>query len=268
MKFRFDDALSLTPIRDGVCRLPTDRDFWNGESAFGGWQAAACAASVSAHPDVRGALVSQSMHFHAAVRGHRVELHTRLVERRRTMDFWSISVIDPDDGDRVLAQAQQVMGERLSTQLAYDAPMPERRSADDSFVLERSASTPSWFGHYDIRIAKGRPFQRNADPASATWVSERDGRPLDGTSLLAIVDTPMPRTFFCAEGRTYASTVSLATQVFATSAELRENAAAPVLLDTRCIAVRDGLCNAETVVFRADGKPLAASYQIGAFREP
>ncbi|MEL6300569.1 MAG: thioesterase family protein [Pseudomonadota bacterium] len=265
--FALDDAVSLTPGNEaGVFHIKADQRFWNMDSAFGGWQAVACAQAVRQSPSMRGQIVSQQVMFQAPVRADNLVLRVQLMEQRRTLDFWQVSLIDPEQ-NRILASCQLVAGERQSTTISFESPAPELRSFEESFPIPVREGMPTWFSHYEIRLAKGRPFQVNTTPRSATWVRERDGRPLDDMALLSICDTPMPRTFFCAEGATQASTIALGTHIYATEAQVKENQEAPVLLDTTARVLRDGLINQETAVYREDGLLLAMSYQTGLYRE-
>lgn len=266
MTYALDSAIQLNRKNETTFDVPTDPRFWNGDSAFGGWQAAVLGAAVNQQEPRRSQIVSQQVMFQAPVRGEVCEVRVELLESRRTLDFWHASLIDPDT-QRMMASCQIVMGDRQTTSLSYEKPAGEFRDFESSFPLPAQPGTPTWFEHYDIRLAKGRPFQKNSAPLSATWVRERDGRPLDDLALLSIADTPMPRTFFCADGRVPASTIALGTHIYGTEEQVRGAKDAPVLLDTRSQVLRDGLVNQENRLFRDDGLLLAISYQTGLFRE-
>ena len=267
MSYVLDASTQARALGAGRYEVALDRRFWNQDNAFGGWIAAATIAAWQQHPDRRGALVNQNIQFHTAVRGHAIELTVQLVERRRTIDFWKVEVIAPGGDERVLAAATLVAGERTPTTTRYDAMPEPLRPQADSFKLPATEQAPSWFGHYEIFLAKGRPFRDNPAPRSATWIRESDRRPLDGKGLAAMVDTPMPRTFFVNDGRVTASTVSLSTHIHASDEELAAVGDDFVLLDTHCRTIRHSFVNAETYAYSADGLLLAASYQTGLFRE-
>lgn len=268
MSFVLDESTKPLPIGDGLYEVALDRRFWNVDNAFGGWIAAAIISGWQVHPERRGALVNQNVQFHTAVRGHKVLLSLGLVERRRTIDFWKVEVREPDNATRVLAAATLVAGDRTPTETRYDGEPDPMRPPSESFRLDATDMTPKWFGHYEILLAKGRPFSQNPKPRSATWVRESDHRPLDAKALAAMVDTPMPRTFFVREGRLFASTVSLSTHIYASDEEIAAVGEGFVLLDTHCRTIRHSFLNAETYAYSEDGLLLAASYQTGIFREP
>ncbi|MEL6951497.1 MAG: acyl-CoA thioesterase domain-containing protein [Pseudomonadota bacterium] len=268
MSFVLDESTAPQELSEGLYEVELDQRFWNMDNAFGGWIAAAIVSGWERHREKRGALVNQNVQFHTAVRGHKVRLSVGLVERRRTIDFWKVEVREPQSGSRVLAAATLVAGERTPTETRYDIEPEPMRPQAESFRLDANEMTPSWFGHYEIYLAKGRPFTRNPKPRSATWVRESDRRPLDAKALAAMVDTPMPRTFFVRDGRLFASTVSLSTHIYASDEELAAVGDGFVLLDTHCRAIRHSFLNAETYAYSDAGLLLAASYQTGIFREP
>ncbi|MEO0576445.1 MAG: thioesterase family protein [Pseudomonadota bacterium] len=267
MNYALDQATHLTVINDDRYNVTLDQRFWNVRSAFGGWVGAVCAEAVQRHREFRFAIVTQQINFHAAVRSESLVVSVRLIERRRTMDFWQIDVSPSDQPERVDASATIVCGEQEATQIGYETDMPEHRAVADCVRLPSGDSTPNWFEHFDIRLAKGRPFSMNQTANSATYVREADGRQLDAKALLAISDTPMPRTFFRANSMTFAATISLSTYVYASESELTEVGTGYLLLDTQCKVIRHGFLNQETYLYREDGLLLATSYQTGRFRE-
>lgn len=266
MEFELDQALAMEPLSAGRFALNRSDRFWNYDSAFGGWQASACAKAVRESGDARGQVVTQQIMFVAPARGQHFRVDVTLLERRRSVDFWQVILID-SDSDAVCASSQVAMGERRDTSIAFQQEIPQLPGPERSFALEAGENLPTWFGHFDIRVCKGRPFRQNETPDSATWIRERDGRPLDDTVLLAMCDTPMPRTFFCNDQRVPASTISLGTHIYATPAQLTGVGNDYVLLETMCKVIRDGLINQETALYSRDGLLLAMSYQTATFRE-
>lgn len=267
MSFLLDTSTGLKPEGDATYSVALDPAFWNMQSAFGGWVAAVAVAAVETDPRYRGELVTQNVQFHSAVRGERLLLSVQLVERRRTVDFWKVNIATPEAPTRILAAATMVAGERTTTETRFDPPPVPMREQAKCFRLTRRDDSPAWFDHFEIYLAKGRPFSINPTPDSATWVRESDGRPIDAKALVAIADTPMPRTFFASEEPLFASTVALSTHIYATADELEQVGNAFVLLDACCKAIRHSFLNQETHLYSEDGLLLAASYQTGLFRE-
>ncbi len=252
---------------DGRRLVALEPLFWNMNSAFGGWVAAIGVAATQHDARYRGEVITQNVQFHSAVRSEQLLVDVELVERRRTIDFWKVNIADAQTPTRILAAATLIAGERTPTKTGFEATHEPMRAQADCFSLQRTEQTPAWLDHFDIWLAKGRPFKKNPTPASAIYVRESDGRPIDGKALVAIADTPMPRTFFTGDSRLFASTIALSTHIYASDSELQASGNDFVLLDTRCQTIRHSLLNQETYVYRADGLLLAASYQTGLFRE-
>ncbi|MEL7298325.1 MAG: thioesterase family protein [Pseudomonadota bacterium] len=266
MSYILDDSTLLTADSEDEWQAKTDQRFWNFDSAFGGWVGALTVAAVNAHPAFRGRLITQNLQFHAAIKMDEIVLQVSLLEQRRRVDFWAVRVLTVDRA-QVLASATLVFGEPEASELQYETSPRDVREPDQSFRLPYNETTPTWFKHYEMRLAKGRPFQVNPTPSSTVWIREADGRPLDGKALAAIVDTPMPRSFFLTDQRIPASTVTLSTHVYASDNTLAACGNEFVQLDTDSLVVRDSLINQQSRLYSPNGLLLATSYQTAMFRE-
>ncbi|MEL6869472.1 MAG: thioesterase family protein [Pseudomonadota bacterium] len=267
MSYIFDQSTALTRVDDDTYSLNLDARFWNMNSAFGGWVAAICVAAVEARDDARGSVITHQMNFHAGVRDEQLLLRVRCIERRRSVDFWQVDVCSVAQPTRALASASIVCGQHEVSPLEFEQSMPAYRAVADCIRLPRTESTPSWFDHYEIRLAKGRPFVDNGVPHSVTYVRESDVRPIDAKALVSIADTPMPRTFFVSDAMISAATISLSTHIYASAGQLSEISDGYVMLDTNAAVIRHGFLNQQTAVYRADGLLLAMSYQTGRYRQ-
>ncbi|MEM7765150.1 MAG: thioesterase family protein [Pseudomonadota bacterium] len=266
MSYILDDSTRLTADAEGEWRAKTDERFWNFDSAFGGWVGALTVAAVKMHDAFRGRLITQNLQFHAAIRMDEIVLQVTLLEQRRRVDFWAVRLLTLDRA-QVLASATLVFGEPATSELQYESGPSDVREPDQAFRLPYNETTPTWFKHYEIRLANGRPFQANPSPSSSVWIREADGRPLDGKGLAAIVDTPMPRSFFLTDQRIPASTVTLSTHVYASDDVLATCGNELVQLDTDSLVVRDSLINQQSRLYSPGGLLLATSYQTAMFRE-
>lgn len=266
MSYVLDEATQLTRQSERSYTANADPRFLNVRGMFGGWVAALTCAGIEADDHYRGAIIGHTVNFHQAVDLEEVSLEVALVDQRRRLDFWEVDL--RSQSGQSLAHAMVVSGLRSPTEMTYESQAPERRAAADCIALPRSPQAPAWFSHYDMRLAKGRPFQRNDAPVSTTYIRESDGRPLDQRSLLAIADTPMPRPFFCRDGApTFAPTLTLSTHIYATDAQFQEAGSEYCLLDVGSRVLRASLCNQETAIFSHTGVLLATSYQTGFFRD-
>ena len=267
MTFVLDAATTVNVRSDGRYQVAVDERFWNGDHAFGGWTAAVTVAAWQAEQACRGELVTQNIQFHAAIKGPEVLVETTLVERRRSVDFWHVAVLAPSREHRVLAAATLVAGQRRDSEIGFERRSASYRPQKDSFRLQRQPVSPSWFDHYEIYLAIGRPFAVNESPHSVTYVRESDGRALDAKALTAMLDTPMPRTFFCGERLPFSSTVAMSTHIYASDAELATAGDGFITLDVDCQTIRHGFLNQECRAYRDDGLLLAVRYQTGFYRE-
>ncbi|MEM9171963.1 MAG: hypothetical protein AAGA84_04575 [Pseudomonadota bacterium] len=267
MTYALDEATQLESLGGRRYALRSDKRFWNMRSMFGGWSAAASAQAVMQDEEFRGDVLTQTVNFQSAIVAENLVVQVRLSERRRALDYWQVDIAAADTPDETQASVLIVSGTRNATERSFEIDMPAHRAAADSFRLPSSESTPNWFSHFDIRLAKGRPFSVNPTPNSVTYVREEDGRTLDSKALLAIADTPMPRTFFVSEEMVVAATITLSTHIYASPQMLADVGNDFVMLDTQSKTIRDSLINQETHLFSPMGRLLAASYQTAYFRE-
>lgn len=263
-----DQETTLTALGDGVYSRPVSTVFWNMQSAFGGWALAVAMEAVKGHAHPESELSSVNAIFLEAIGAGEVfvQVHT-LSQRKRTGFFRAEMRKDGLEGD-LLFSADVVLSQRPETRLAYTATMPDIAAPDKASPLAFPPGMgPRWFGHYDQRIATGKPFTVQENPASAVWMREGDGRPLDSKGLIAISDVPMPRSFFLHDTLVFSSTVSYSLYNFATESELREIGNAHVLVESDSEYVRKGTADQRARIWSQTGSLLAVTSQIAFFRE-
>ncbi|MEM8548450.1 MAG: acyl-CoA thioesterase domain-containing protein, partial [Pseudomonadota bacterium] len=168
MSFVLDDATRLTRRGERSYTANADPRFLNVRGMFGGWVAALTCAGVEVDEQYRGTIISHTVNFHQAVDLEEVSVQVTLVDQRRRLDFWEVDLLS--QSGQSLAHAMVVSGLRSPTEMTFETEAPERRAAEDCIALPRSPQAPAWFSHYDMRLAKGRPFQRNDAPASTTYI--------------------------------------------------------------------------------------------------
>ncbi|MEO1292192.1 MAG: acyl-CoA thioesterase domain-containing protein [Pseudomonadota bacterium] len=264
--FALDRATQLAPMGEGRYRATTDPSYWNLDSAFGGWVAAVMVAAVQSQAAYRGHVLSLNVQFLSPIKGSSVEAGVTLLQQRRRFDFWRVALYAEEADGPPVAVADLVAGERAVSDLAYTASAPVFRPVEECLRLERSAMTPSWFQHYEQYLAEGRPFDVNETPRSALYIREADGRPVDEKGLVALLDTPMPRTFFIAKQPRFAATLTMSTHLYASEAEMAETGSGLMRLEVTSSGIRNHACNQEARLYREDGLLLGTSYQTGIFR--
>lgn len=265
MTYKLDASIALQQISENLYRLPNDPAFWNFNSSFGGWLAAVALNAVCRHSDFRGDILTQQMQFIAAPKAEQLYLRIHLHQQGRQIDFYQVTFLSAPTNGRTLAMAEIVAGVRGDSDLEFSTPMPSIKPIEHSVQLEASEMTPRWFAHYEQYLAHGRPFSKNPTPMTLAYAREADLRPLDSLAIAALVDTPMPRTFFVSEQLRFGSTLSLSTHIYASAAEIAEVGSDFVVIATDSATIRHSLLNQEVRLFRRDGLLLASSYQTAVF---
>jgi acyl-CoA thioesterase len=265
MSFKLDRSIALTQLQDQLYSLPNDPDFWNFSASFGGWLAAVAANAVQHHSDFRGEILTQQMQFIRSVKCDTVYVKLHRHQQGRQIDFYQITFTNAPEDGRALAMAEIVAGQRADSDLAFCPEMPALKPIDQCAEMHASEMTPRWFAHYEQFLGHGRPFSKNPTPLTLAYLREADLRPLDTLSILAMVDTPMPRTFFVTDELRFGSTLSLSSHIYASAEEIASVGHDFVIIATDSATIRHSLLNQEVRLFRRDGLLLASSYQTAIF---
>lgn len=265
MTFIFDRETALMALEDGQFTIEASDVYRNPSGmAFGGWVAAVAARAVEMHPECRGPLVSQQIIFMTGVGPGEVRLSVKLLRAGASTQFWRVEL---SQNGSLTNAADIITSTRRPTDIDYQLDMPSAKSPDDSITLPSvNPMAPKWATRYDQRIAKGMPFAINDSPEAIVWIKEADGRPVDRVSLLSILDTPMPRTFFVTEQFRPGSTVSMATYIYASEEDLAAAGSDFMLLRVTGATVRNSATDGRVEIWSQSGILLATSSQIGFFR--
>lgn len=265
MTFIFDRETALIALEDGHYAIESSDVYRNPTGmAFGGWVAAIAARAVEMHPECRGPLVSQQIIFMTGVGPGEVKLSVTLLRAGASTQFWRVEL--SQNGAPTNA-ADIVTSTRRPTDIDYQVEMPTAKSPEESISLPSvNPMAPQWVSHYDQRIAKGMPFAINDSPEAIVWIKEADGRPVDRVSLLSILDTPMPRTFFVTEQFRPGSTVSMASYIYASEEDMAAAGSDYMLLRVTGATVRNSATDGRVEIWTKSGILLATSSQIGFFR--
>lgn len=265
MTYIFDRETALVALEDGLFTVEASDVYRNPTGmAFGGWVAAIAARAVEMHPDCRGPLVSQQIIFMTGVGPGEVKLSVKLLRAGSSTQFWRVEL---SQNGSLTNAADIVTSTRRPTDIDYQVEMPTTKSPAESISLPSvNPMAPEWVTHYDQRIAKGMPFAVNESPEAIVWIKEADGRPVDRVSLLSILDTPMPRTFFVTEQFRPGSTVSMASYIYANEEDLAAAGSDYMLLRVTGATVRNSATDGRVEIWSQSGILLATSSQIGFFR--
>lgn len=266
MDYFFDAQLQLTPHGEMCFEFHPNKDYWNFNSAFGGWVAAATLRALHLTEGFRGEIISQHVQFISAVKADALYALVSLRESKRTTDFWSVIVSDAPKNGRTLMVAEIVAGSRRSHDLSYDPPMPAYKQPDECVRMRNNPLSPNWLDRYELMLSSGVPFTKNPTPHAVTLIREDDHRPPDAISIAAMLDASMPRVFFVTDTARMASTLSMSSHIYASDAEIAEVGSDFMILEADSAAVRHGLSNEEARLFRQDGLLIATSYQTAIFK--
>ena len=265
MTFIFDRETALVAQGDGQFTIEASDVYRNPTGmAFGGWVAAIAARAVENHPECRGPLVSQQIIYMTGVGPGEVALSVKLLRAGSSTQFWRVEL---SQNGSLTNAADIVTSTRRPTDIDYQIAITTAKSPEESIALPSiNPMAPAWAAHFDQRIAKGIPFAINDSPEAMVWIREADGRPVDRVSLVSILDTPMPRTFFVTEQFRPGSTVSMATYIYASDDDLKAAGSDFMLLRVTGATVRNSATDGRVELWSRSGILLATSSQISFFR--
>ncbi len=264
MSFLFDQETALLPRGTDQFVAECREIFQNPSgAAFGGWVAAVAARAVEEHPDCAAPIVSLQMSYLSAVAPGEVEIRVSLLKSGASTQFWRAELLQRD---AITNTADIVTSNRKPTDIDYQLARPETKAMVGGIKLEVMPMTPNWVATYQQYIVQGTPFSDNGTPETMTWIKQEDGRPIDRKSIIAICDTPMPRTFFLSDIPRMGSTVSMATYIYASEEDIAAAGSDHLLLRVSGATVRNSSTDQRVELWSKAGTLLATSNQIGFFR--
>ncbi|MEO1044588.1 MAG: thioesterase family protein [Pseudomonadota bacterium] len=266
-EFALDRALQLQALDDSTShwRAGVTTDYCNTpKAAFGGWINALAYRAIASHSDSRGTLQTMQTSFMGGLAEGDVTIKARLLVSRRATDFWRVDMMQ---NDALMVSAQLVFGLPRKSGPEVQIAMPEAAPAEESQPLEPAPPlTPLWMGQYRQWLARGTPFRVNPRPESWLWIQDRDERPLDLPGLIAMVDAPMPRTFFVDSQLRMGSTIQMQNHVVATPEQIAAAGAKPIMLRADSSSIANGFYDQRVDAWSADGQLLMISNQMAAHR--
>lgn len=263
-QYPLDQATDLTVLDDGMFLSPDGAAYWNFRSAFGGWALAlALEAAHAARPGLP-LLASATAHFLKPLPEHGLALGVRLMREGRRTDFLRVEGFAQEDQQNPLFTVDFVFSDAREGALDYTAACPEVAAPEDCDLLPATPG-PRWLANYEQRLAVGKPFSAQERPRSVAWVRDASGRPWDEKAILALSDTPMPRTFFLDPAPRFSSTVTYGLNLMCTRAELEALGSGFLLVETDAPRVARGRFTQDVRVWSAAGQLLAVSYQLAFY---
>ena len=265
----FDAATKLTPLGEGRWAGHTGKDYANFVGAFGGLVAASLLNSVVSDPRALGTPVSQTANFCAALAEGPYELHTKLQRGGKYTQHWNVELLQ---NQQIMATASVVCGTRKPTFSHQPAAMPDVPTADSKAGLPTGIPL-EWVNRYDFRFVEGspaipkQPHAELRDAKAKVWISDNPPRPLDYLSLAALADCFFLRLLQVRGTMEPMGTVTLTTHFLATSEDLAQQGANPVLGTADSNRMHDHFHDQTMQLFGTDGKVLATGTQLVWFRQ-
>jgi len=263
-QFPLDQLTDLSVLDDGMFLSPNGAAYWNFRSAFGGWALAlALEAARAARPGLP-LLASATAHFLKPLPEHGLTLSVTLMREGRRTDFLHVEGFAQGDRQSPLFTVDFVFSEAREGELDYTAACPEVDAPEECNLFPTTLG-PRWLANYEQRLAVGKPFSAQERPRSVAWVRDASDRPWDEKAILALSDTPMPRTFFLDPAPRFSSTVTYGLHLMCTRAELEALGSGFLLVETDAPRVARGRFTQDVRVWSPTRQLLAVSNQLAFY---
>jgi hypothetical protein len=262
-----DAALLLEPIAQREYQVHTSSIYWNIAGPFGGWLFAAGAKAILLDAELIGEPVEAHARFLAGPKSGLIRIKVTRQSQGRSVAFWRAELTQQQNGkQRLCAEVSLLLASQRNTIDVVSAKPPEAPHADALRSINSTNGQLRWLDLYDVRYVSGKPFkaQASASMASLMWARERDVRPLDWLSVIALADIPAPRTFLLQPGVQPTSTVSMSVYFTTSAAELAAGVDDWLLMDIDGHAARHGFFDHSVAIWRGE-QLLATSTQLAWF---
>lgn len=259
----FAETLILRAVGDNVWEGEADPDYAHSGGRFGGWTASIVLRAVMLEPGERGEPLSATMMFLSMLGDGRIEIRTRLLREGARLEFWQAELWQ---GDRLCVHAQFTFGVRRKTLSFVEAQMPEARPPEDPSLVIGGAPAP--FGRLlPSRWVTPPPMSSEDDDrgVSLFWTRHVHDLALDHTMLALLADYGPPRLFL--KRPVMSSTVSMNIYFHATASEIERVGSDYVLSEITSRRCEGGYFDHQAILWSRDGALLAASEQVGVFRD-
>lgn len=262
--FALDTATELTSVNPTQLLSKGGDAYWNFQSAFGGWALALGYSATQQAAPQTGMLASTTASFLKPLPQSPIAIDVRLLREGRRTSFVRAEFSTQDAPDDLIFTADYVFSDMKEKPLDYACEFPVVETPEEAPQLPNSPG-PKFLSRYEQRVALGQPFSAQEKPHSAFWVRDAAGRPWDAKALLAVSDTPMPRTFFVDPTPRFGATVQYDLHVFCTQDDLAAIGSDFVLVEATSDRVFSGRFSQTTRIWSPDRKLLAISNQLAFY---
>jgi len=263
-QFALDTATKLTSVSDTCVRSDGGEMYWNFQSAFGGWALALGYSAIQQAVPQSAMLASTTASFLRPLPQAEIDIDVRPLRDGKRTSFLRTEFAAKDEADAPLFTANYVFSDMKDKALDYACDFPEVKSPEDSTLLPGTPG-PKFLSRYEQRVALGTPFSAQERPHSALWVRDCEDRPWDAKALLAVSDTPMPRTFFVDPTPRFGATVQYDCHVFCSQDDLDAIGSDFLMIEATSDRVFSGRFSQTTRIWSPTRKLLAISNQIAFY---
>ena len=262
--YPLDTATQLESLSDTRLKFAGGEAYWNFTSAFGGWALALGYSAVQQARPQAGMLASATASFLKPLPADGMEIDVRALREGRRTNFIRTEFCGGGDKDAPVFTANYVFSDMKEKALDYTCDFPDVRAPQDS---ERLPDTPGpkFLSRYEQRVALGQPFSAQERPHSALWVRDTADRPWDAKALLALSDTPMPRTFFLDSTPRFGATVQYDLHVMCSAEQLAACGSDFLLVEATSDRVYSGRFSQVTRIWSPERRLLAISNQLAFY---
>ncbi len=262
--FPLDDATELAVIDEMRFQSNGGAAYWNFQSAFGGWALALANSAIQQARPQGAMLASATATFIKPLPEAGLVIDVRTLREGRRTNFYRTEFFADEVSGQPIFATDMVFSDIREKALDYACAFPEAKHPQDSPRLPDNPG-PKFLSRYEQRVALGTPFSKQERPHSALWVRDSANRPWDEKALLAVSDTPMPRTFFLDTTPRFGATVTYDLQVFCTREELAAQGSEFLLVEASSDRVSRSRFAQTTRIWSADRKLLAISNQLAFY---
>ncbi|MDJ0978803.1 MAG: thioesterase family protein [Erythrobacter sp.] len=262
--YPLDLATELEPVGETRLKSSAGEAYWNFTSAFGGWALALGYSAVQKASPQTGALASAVASFLKPLPESGLMIDVRALREGRRTNFMRAEFASEDTPDTPVFTADYVFSDMKMKELDYTCDFPDVKAPEDAARLPDNPG-PKFLSRYEQRVALGQPFSAQERPHSAFWVRDAADRPWDAKALLALSDTPMPRTFFVDPTPRFGSTVQYDLHVMCGADDLAACGSDYLLVEASSDRVFSGRFSQVTRIWSREKRLLAISNQLAFY---
>lgn len=267
----FDRAVTLTGSDGGGLRGETIPEYGNFTGQFGGITAATLLRAALDQHAAKGAPVSLTVNYTAAVKPGAFQIAARAIRLGRSLQHWGLDMLQ---GETVVATALVTLGQRGASWQHAPLASPPAPPPEDVAPLDASGWR-GWARQYEFRFIEGStahlrdqpPLPSPGSARSLLWIRHADPRPLDFPGLACLSDAFFVRMIQVRNTFPAMGTVSLTTQFHADESMLAEQGDRALLCAVDSRVFRGNFHDQSAELWSIGGHLLATSHQMVWYAE-